>query len=52
MNYIKTDIEGVFIIEPKVFKDSRGYFMEAWKQEEFNEHVGRRTLTGQACESH
>ena len=41
MNYIKTKIEGVFIIEPKVFKDSRGYFMEAWKQEEFNEHVGK-----------
>lgn len=41
MNYIKTEIEGVFIIEPKVFKDSRGYFMEAWKQEEFNEHVGK-----------
>ena len=41
MNYIKTDIKGVFIIEPKVFKDSRGYFMEAWKQEEFNEHVGK-----------
>ena len=40
MEYIKTDIEGVFIIEPKVFKDARGYFMEAWKQEEFNEHVG------------
>ena len=44
MNYIKTDIEGVFIIEPKVFKDSRGYFMEAWKQEEFNEHVGQVTF--------
>ena len=44
MNYIKTDIEGVFIIEPKVFKDSRGYFMEAWKQEEFNEHVGKVTF--------
>ncbi|MBQ8989589.1 MAG: dTDP-4-dehydrorhamnose 3,5-epimerase [Prevotella sp.] len=40
MEYIKTDIEGVFIIEPKVFKDARGYFMEAWKQDEFNEHVG------------
>ena len=44
MNYIKTEIEGVFIIEPKVFKDSRGYFMEAWKQEEFNEHVGKVTF--------
>ena len=41
MEYIKTEIEGVFIIEPRVFKDARGYFMEAWKQTEFNEHVGR-----------
>ena len=40
MEYIKTDIEGVFVIEPKVFNDARGYFMEAWKQKEFNEHVG------------
>lgn len=41
MEFIKTDIEGVFIIEPKVFNDARGYFMEAWKQSEFNENVGR-----------
>ena len=41
MDYIKTEIEGVFIIEPKVFCDARGYFMEAWKLAEFNEHVGR-----------
>ena len=41
MEYIKTDIEGVFVIEPKVFNDARGYFMEAWKQAEFNEHVGK-----------
>ena len=40
MEYIKTAIEGVYIIEPKVFSDARGYFMEAWKQQEFNEHVG------------
>ena len=40
MKYIKTEIEGVYIIEPRVFSDARGYFMEAWKQEEFNEHVG------------
>ena len=39
MDYIKTDIEGVFIIEPQVFNDARGYFMEAWKQNEFNEHI-------------
>lgn len=41
MNYIKTDIDGVYIIEPKVFNDARGYFMEAWKQAEFNEHIGK-----------
>ena len=41
MEYIKTEIEGVFIIEPKVFNDARGYFMEAWKQQEFNEHIGK-----------
>ena len=29
------------MIEPRVFCDARGYFMEAWTQEEFNEHVGR-----------
>ena len=28
------------MIEPRVFNDARGYFFEAWKQEEFNEHVG------------
>ena len=41
MEYIKTEIEGVYILEPKVFNDARGYFMEAWKQTEFNEHVGK-----------
>ena len=41
MEYKETKIKGVFIIEPKVFQDARGYFMEAWKQEEFNEHIGR-----------
>lgn len=41
MEYIKTEIEGIFVIEPKVFNDARGYFMEAWKQAEFNEHVGK-----------
>ena len=40
MEYIKTEIAGVFIIEPRVFSDARGYFMEAWKEEEFNEHIG------------
>ncbi|MDD7318068.1 MAG: dTDP-4-dehydrorhamnose 3,5-epimerase [Prevotella sp.] len=41
MNYLKTDINGVFIIEPNVFEDSRGYFFEAFKKEEFEKHVGK-----------
>ena len=41
MEYIRTEIAGVYVIKPKVFQDARGYFMEAWKQAEFNEHVGR-----------
>lgn len=39
MNYIKTDIEGVLILEPRVFKDSRGYFFESFSQREFDEVV-------------
>jgi dTDP-4-dehydrorhamnose 3,5-epimerase len=36
---IKTAIEGVFIIEPRLFKDDRGYFFESFSQREFNEKV-------------
>jgi len=32
MNIVKTDIDGVIILEPKVFGDSRGYFFESWNQ--------------------
>lgn len=39
INVIKTDIEGVVIIEPKVFGDSRGYFFESWSQKDFDELV-------------
>ena len=35
MTYTETVIPGVWIIEPKVLKDARGYFMEAFKQAEF-----------------
>ena len=40
MEFKKTAIEGVYIIEPRVFTDARGYFFEAWKKQEFEEHVG------------
>lgn len=39
MNVIKTNIDGVLIIEPKVFGDTRGYFFESFSQREFDEKV-------------
>ena len=39
MEVIKTDIEGVLLIEPKVFGDKRGYFFESFSQREFDEKV-------------
>ena len=39
MEVIKTDIDGLVILEPKVFKDSRGYFFESFSQREFEEKV-------------
>ena len=38
MNFIKTGIEGVYIIEPKVFGDNRGYFFESYNEKEFKEN--------------
>ena len=40
MKFIRTDIEGVVIIEPRVFNDARGYFMESWKKDLFSEEIG------------
>lgn len=40
MEVIKTDVEGVFIIEPKIFGDARGYFFESFSQREFDEKIG------------
>lgn len=39
MEVIKTDIEGVVIIEPRVFRDHRGYFFESFSQQEFDAKV-------------
>ena len=44
MEVIKTAIDGLFIIEPRIFKDSRGYFFESFSQREFNEKVGKITF--------
>ena len=40
MEVIKTEIEGVFIIEPRVFGDARGYFFESYSKRVFEEIVG------------
>ena len=44
MEVIKTAIEGVVIIEPRLFKDSRGYFFESFSQREFEEKVAKITF--------
>lgn len=40
MELIKTAIPGVVIVEPKVFGDARGYFLESWNQRDFDAAVG------------
>ncbi|MFR9668115.1 MAG: dTDP-4-dehydrorhamnose 3,5-epimerase [Rikenellaceae bacterium] len=44
MEVIKTDIEGVVIIEPRVFGDERGYFYESFSDREFTEKVCKTTF--------
>lgn len=44
MNIIKTDIEGLLVIEPRVFGDSRGYFFESYNTKAFEEVVGNVTF--------
>lgn len=39
MNILKTDIEGVLVIEPRVFNDDRGYFFESFSQRDFDEQI-------------
>lgn len=43
MDYIKTPIEGVYIIKPKVFEDHRGYFFESFRQSDFDANIGGHT---------
>ena len=53
MNYIPTEIEGVVIIEPRIFTDSRGYFFESFSQRDFDEHIGSVTFVqdNESCSS-
>jgi dTDP-4-dehydrorhamnose 3,5-epimerase len=51
MKLINTDIEGVFIIEPRLFEDERGYFFEAFSERKFTELTGIETRFMQDNES-
>lgn len=51
MEIIKTAIEGLLIIEPEVFGDSRGYFFESYSQRDFNKAVGHEVNFVQDNES-
>ena len=44
MNVTRTELDGVVIIEPRLFKDGRGYFFESFNQREFDEKVGPVTF--------
>jgi len=44
MKYTQTKIPDVWLLEPKVFGDERGFFMETFRQSEFDEIVGKRTF--------
>ncbi|MBQ2197201.1 MAG: dTDP-4-dehydrorhamnose 3,5-epimerase [Bacteroidales bacterium] len=44
MNVIKTPIEGLVIIEPRLFGDDRGYFFESFNQREFEQEIGPVTF--------
>lgn len=51
MEVIKTAIDGVFIIEPRIFGDARGYFFESFNAKEFAEKTGVHTTFVQDNES-
>jgi dTDP-4-dehydrorhamnose 3,5-epimerase len=40
MNFIETNLKDCFVLEPRVFEDERGYFMESFNQKTFNEGIG------------
>lgn len=42
MRFIETKLEGCFVIEPTVFKDDRGYFMESFNENTFEKGIGKK----------
>jgi len=43
MKFIQTKLKGCFILEPKIIKDERGYFMESFNERAFQEGIGQKT---------
>ena len=54
MIYTEMEIPGVWLIEPKVFADARGYFMEAYKEYEFGGNIGKVHFSqdNESCSTH
>ena len=54
MEIIKTGIEGVVILEPRIFRDARGYFFESFSVREFEEKVAQTTFVqdNESCSSY
>ena len=53
MNFIKTEIDGVIIIEPRVFEDNRGYFLESYNESEFIKNcINARFVQDNQSQSH
>jgi len=51
MNFVRTDIPDVFIVEPKVYIDDRGYFLETYRKEYLEDFLGRQIYFCQENES-
>ena len=49
MNVIETKLPGLLMIEPKVFGDARGFFMESWNAKAFNQAVGSEVSFEYSC---
>ncbi len=44
MDYLSTTIPGVMLLVPRVYRDDRGYFLETWRQDDFNKHIPNVTF--------
>jgi dTDP-4-dehydrorhamnose 3,5-epimerase len=52
MNVVHTGLEGLLVLEPRVFRDDRGFFVETWNRRTFRDAVGRDAEFVQDNQSH